>query len=262
MVSVGDLSLGQHAWFPYGSAEERMCALAPYVREGLNRNERVLCLGDMEPRQHMLLGLGESGRHAVAQGQLVFEDSHRTYLQSGRFDGDRMIGHYTQATNSALGMGFKGMRIAADMQWAAPVQHIDELIAYEQQLDGVFERMPAMVVCEYDRRAFSACALARIESAHSLALPPGALYFSGVIDLVTRAAFRRALHAAANSGRDEVVIDLRNVTYIDAGAIGVISALAKERMPSIRVRVGPRLKRIFDLLKPTIAPELSVEEVG
>lgn len=262
MLSVDELRLGQHTWLPYSTPEERLHALQRFILDGLNRNERVMCAGEFGATQSTMAMLGERGLAALSRGRLVLEDARNTYLRGGRFNANRMIEHYAGATRAALADGYSGVRIAADMHWAAMLKNIDGLVAYEERLDSEFHGMPATVVCEYDRRSFPAPALARIEAAHSFRLLSSVLSFSGELDIANRGAFRRALHQAASQGHDELLIDLRAVTYLDAAAIGAISAAACESGRQIRVRVSPRLMRIFELVKPTIFRDVLVEEAG
>jgi anti-sigma B factor antagonist len=73
----------------------------------------------------------------------------------------------------------------------------------------------------------------------------------GDLDAATNPAFRDAVDAALGRPGERVVIDLTDVSFMSAGAIGVI-ARARARLADSRGRLtvvcpSPRLRRLFDI---------------
>ena len=73
----------------------------------------------------------------------------------------------------------------------------------------------------------------------------------GDLDAATNPAFRDAVDAALTHPGHRVVIDLTDVSFMSAGAIGVIararSSVAATRGVLTVVCPSPRLRRLFDI---------------
>lgn len=278
--AVGVLSHGDHSSLLYSSVREQMDVTAALVKDALVRNERVICVGEPAYAERASSAFGKTGARAIANGQLLLENSAETYMREGRFDAERMLRHYSASINDAVADGYSGLRVAADMSWAGIVPESGEdLIRYEHTLDSVLEKYPAVVVCQYDRRIFSEAALASLQAAHNSEARPNPLHESmqlsiereydphglrvaGEIDISNRAAFRSAIAQLAASPEQHIVVDLAGVEYMDAASIAAL-ALAALNAPagSMHVRLSGALGRVFRTAMPTLPHGLTVEEV-
>lgn len=277
-LSVGALSPGAHAAFLYSSAAEQADTLQTFVGAALHANHRVVYVGDGEYGEHALKAYGEGGVRAIASGQFMIENSANTYMAGGRFDAKRMLAHYNAALADALSEGYSGLRVAADMGWAAAgLDGKEQLVAYERTLDRALDGRPAVVLCQYDRRLFDEDILAALAAAHMHSAHPDPLHhsrqlrvmrtyephgvqISGEIDVLNRRAFRDALLHVVSLSDGHIVIDLRGVKYLDAGAIGaIVNAAQHANRSSIEIRVPVNLRRFFEALEPTLPPTVHAD---
>lgn len=246
----------------------------------LGSNDRLLYVGDTEYGERALAAFGAAGDRALADGRFIVENSANTYMRDGHFSGSRMVAHYRKAVYDAVSDGFDGLRVAAEMSWA--VQGLDgkeRLVEYERTLDRALEGKAAIVLCQYDRRLYHSDDVAAIETAHVHSARPNPLFASrtlylertyaphgllarGELDVTTREAFRDALLQIASSpGEDRLVVDLRRVAYLDAGAVGALvgAALAAQQV-TIALRVSPAIGKTFEILASTLPRSIEIEE--
>lgn len=280
-LSVGALSPGAHAAFLYSSAAEQADTLKTFVGAALRANHRVVYVGDGQYGEHAFKAYGEGGARAIASGQFLIEHSANTYMAGGRFDANRMLAHYSAALDSALSEGYSGLRVAADMGWAAAgLDGKEQLIAYERTLDRALDGRPAVVLCQYDRRLFDEGVLAALAAAHTHSAHPDPLHqsrqlrimrtyephgvrISGEIDVLNRRAFRDALLHVVSMADGHIVIDLSNVGYLDAGAVGaIVKAAQHAHRSSLEIRVPAGLRRFFEALEPTLPPIVHIDVAG
>jgi anti-sigma B factor antagonist len=73
----------------------------------------------------------------------------------------------------------------------------------------------------------------------------------GEIDVASAPALRTQLHAVCVDGIDTIVLDLREVTFLDSSALGVlVGALRRCRESGSQFRLvitSPRLLKIFEI---------------
>ncbi|HET9030463.1 MAG TPA: MEDS domain-containing protein [Candidatus Aquilonibacter sp.] len=271
---------GDHALLLYSSSEERTDAVVPFVAEGLRRNDRVLCVGDgiATPSYERL---GSLSRDALRSGQLIVENSAHTYMRGGHFSGSRMKAHYRAAARLAQAEGFGGLRIAAEMSWAAhaQAQPLLPLVEYEATLDQALHGESVTVLCEYDTRLFDTAALKALEQAHAIgarpdplfashrlrierAYSPNGLALTGELDIAARGALHAALSNVIAPGIDRPVVDLRALSYIDAGSLGALVAASERSARGIEVVVNARIARLLRALRTTLPPSLEIREAG
>jgi len=73
----------------------------------------------------------------------------------------------------------------------------------------------------------------------------------GEIDVASAPALRNTLHAVCEEGVTSVTVDLRQVTFLDSSALGVlVGALRRCRERDSRFQLvvdSPRLRKIFEI---------------
>lgn len=165
---------GDHICLFYRSIEEQLLTAVPFVKLGLLRDERCLCVlpkaqGDLLLRE--LDRCGAAVEEHLRRGALLMKSPEETYLASGTFDRDQMIELLDDAMREALALGFNGFRATGDVTWAARDGRVClQLAEYEQMLDSYFPGKLGLGICMYDARAFSPQQLNQILNAHRLAL--------------------------------------------------------------------------------------------
>ncbi|GAA0944393.1 MEDS domain-containing protein [Virgisporangium aurantiacum] len=241
-VTVDDLEPGDHACLTFSDADERLDIVAAFVRDGLDRGDKVVCLTDaLEPAELSaeLSGRGLPIEASTCSGQFEAAPSVSAYVVGGAFDPARVISGLRTRIDGALAEGYPGLRISADMVWALrPVSGLEQLLTFEVQFNELLASRPATVVCQYDRVGFDAVSLAGASAAHGRAVaavtyhadavlricrqhvPPG-IRVAGELDYRGLDALTRALSEAVRLD-DHLFLNLGQLSFIDVAAAGVV----------------------------------------
>ena len=102
---ITDLAPGDHLCWLYETEEEHRAVITPFLRQGLERGEKVLYIVDAHPAETVLAYLREDGLEVepyLARGQLCILTSADTYLREGVFDRDAMVARLRSETARAL----------------------------------------------------------------------------------------------------------------------------------------------------------------
>lgn len=149
------LRRGDHACLIYETEREQMEAVVPFIKEGLDRNERcgyVAHEHTVEQAASLFAAAGIDVRGERGRGALVFSDSREAYLISGRFDPDERLGRLGEEVRQAVASGFSGLRSVGEMGWTACVEAGCERSAkYEARFNDLFPRLPVTGMCQYSR---------------------------------------------------------------------------------------------------------------
>jgi len=153
------LALHQHQCLIYNTQEEQFAAALPFLRAGLERQERCLYVADENSAAAVLDALREAGtdvdRH-LRTGAMIVTGKQETYLKAGRFDPDSMISFLSEIRREAGNCKFSGLRILGEMTWALEQDTApDSLIEYEAKLNYFVRDHAVRVLCQYHRDRFS-----------------------------------------------------------------------------------------------------------
>ncbi|MEE4314139.1 MAG: MEDS domain-containing protein, partial [Desulfofustis sp.] len=157
--TIEALRAGDHICCIFETEAEHRALVTPYIRSGLERNERVLYIVDSRSAAWIRRYLQQDGIDPEpyrASGQLLISTAAETYLQGGSFDPERMLELLEQATRQAVEDGYTALRITGEMTWmlrGAPGS--ERLIEYEAKLNRFFPGSAALAICQYDRRRFA-----------------------------------------------------------------------------------------------------------
>jgi len=172
--TLADLEPGDHICCLYETEEEHRAVLTPFLRQGLERAEKVLYIVDAHTAEAVLRYLRDDGLDVepyLARGQLTIVTSQDAYMQQGVFDPDEMIAFLRAETERALVEGYSALRITGEMSWALREQPgFERLIEYEAKLNEFFPGSRCLAMCQYDRRVFSAALLLDVLCAHPIAV--------------------------------------------------------------------------------------------
>jgi len=177
------LKTGDHLCCIYKTEEEQHAVLIPFLRQGLERGEKVLYITDTHAAQEALDRLQEEGldlevEHYLESGQLALytADQGAPYLRDGVFEPTRMIELLQAETEGALAGGYSALNIAAEMAWvlrgqpAAGRRTEGLLIEYEARLNESFPGSQCLALCLYDRRRFEPSVLLEVLRIHPLVM--------------------------------------------------------------------------------------------
>jgi PAS domain S-box-containing protein len=154
-----DLAPGAHLCCIYDNEDEHRAVLTPFLRQGLSRREKVLCVVDAHNAEVILGYLSDVGIDAdacVASGQLAILTRSDVYFRNGCLDPDHMIAFLREETERALAEGWTALRGTAETTWALHGEPGSErLIEYEAKLNTFFPGSQCLALCQYDQRRFS-----------------------------------------------------------------------------------------------------------
>ncbi|MBL8644060.1 MAG: MEDS domain-containing protein [Rhodospirillaceae bacterium] len=159
---------GDHVCPIHERLPELLAVAVPFIRDGLARGERCIYAADDSTTTEAIAALGKSeAARAQNAGALHFIDKRATYVPSGRFDPDAMIGFLDRAETEALSQGFSGLRYAGDMTWALETEiEAERLISYEARLNHFVSGRRVVILCHYCRTRFDPALLHDILRAH------------------------------------------------------------------------------------------------
>jgi PAS domain S-box-containing protein len=178
--TVPELRPGDHICGLFETEDEYRALLVAFVRGGLERGEKVLCLIDSRGPDEILDLLRAEGidvEPGVARGQLRVAPARKICVGGGDFDAEARIACLAAEADRALAEGFSALRLFVEMTWFfATGAEIDSLLDYEAKLDAFFGGRPCLILCEYDRRLFDPAFLLHVVATHPIAAVGGAVY--------------------------------------------------------------------------------------
>jgi hypothetical protein len=168
----------RHVCAFFNSREEQNKVIIPFLKEGIDRGEKILRIMDPRLRDEYLSAYGAGGidvQGAEQNGQLEVRHWHDTYLQGGSFDGDsmlRLLEEGLEENREKYGL----TRAVGNMEWALePVPGVTDIIEYEAKLNYVVEKYPDPLVCCYDLNRHSASVVMDILRTHPMVIVGGVL---------------------------------------------------------------------------------------
>ena len=278
-IGVDRLQPGDHGFLAFSDDDERWDILGVFTRQGFERDEKVLLLVDAGHHPGSVAARVAGGtataRQAVRTGQLVVSNAPR--FARGRFDADRLVEGVRRRIDTGIADGFTGLRSASEMSLAiAPLDHLDQAVEYETALhDAVFAGQPdrrCTALCYWDERLFGGTsAMAEVHAVHPVTLLPrvGALHvavnadgvtITGDSDLANRAEFSAALHTLGNLQRARLVLDITDLSFLDAHSAAAVHRLAARLDPPRHLEVrcrGPH-RRLLHLFGGRSQRQLSI----
>ncbi|GAA5194848.1 hypothetical protein GCM10023322_60230 [Rugosimonospora acidiphila] len=225
----------------FSDEDERLDIVAAFVRDGLSAGHRVLCYTDSYAPAALSGRLAERGvvtQPYAAKGQLNLQPT-RVWLAGGGFLPGRVLDELTGEIDRARRDGFTGLRISADMGWAAqPVAGVEHLVTFEEGASKLFAASQVTAICQYDRQQFDAVTLASTTAAHSCAVAatvyhddavlricrqhsPAGIRVAGELDYTALDDFREALAEAVRLDA-HVHVNLARLRFIDAATAGAL----------------------------------------
>ena len=168
--TIADLEAGDHLCCIYETEAEHRAILTPFLRQGLERGEKVIYIVDARTAETILGYLRDDGLDPdpfVARGQLAILSRDETYLRGGAFYPAGMIALQRKETERALADGYAALRLTGEMTWALRGHHGSErLIQYAILLNEFFPGRRCLALCQFDRRRFEPGVLLHVLRTH------------------------------------------------------------------------------------------------
>jgi CheY-like chemotaxis protein len=171
------LGHGDHACLIYRTEREQMETVVPFIKEGLDRNERCAYTVHGHTVSEMTALLAAAGidvRREQGRGALIFHTSREAYLPSGRFDLEERLILLSEYVGQAIASGFSGLRSAGEMGWVTCVEPGCERTAeYGARLNDLVPQLAITGLCQYDRAQSSPAILRDALRTHPIVVLDG-----------------------------------------------------------------------------------------
>jgi two-component system cell cycle sensor histidine kinase/response regulator CckA len=172
--NVKDMKPGDHLCCIYETEKEHRALLTPFMRQGLERGEKIFYIVDGHTEEEVLNYLRDDGvvvEPYLESGQLVTRVVNETYMREGSFDPHAMIALLRDETERALYEGYSALRVTGETTWALKgLQGSERLIEYEAKLNEFFPDSKCLAICQYDKRRFEPGFILDILSTHPIAV--------------------------------------------------------------------------------------------
>lgn len=178
LKNIEELELGDHVAFFFRDRAEQLATMIPYIKVGLERNERCLYITSDNSVPMIVRRLEEGGvnvNEAQKRGALVVATKGETYLAHGVFEPEKMISELRDQVRMSLSMGFAGLRATGETTWALDLPSaLTSLLDYELSLDREY---PAsfLAVCQYDETRFPEAIVRDVAAIHPVVIRNGVL---------------------------------------------------------------------------------------
>lgn len=280
-VGVDRLQPGDHAFLAFTDDGERWDILSEFTRQGFARNEKVMLHVDTAASAAEVAArvAGDAGAGgALDSGKLVVSTAAR--FKAGEFDAARLVDAARRGIDAAGSEGYSGLRSTSEMSLAlGPADSLDrvvecEVALHEAMFAGLRNRRYT-ALCQWDARRFGGdpalqaarevhpvTVLSRIGTLH-VALTADGIRLTGDSDLSTRAEFTAALRTLARRQADTLVLDITDLSFIDAYGVGSVLRLAAGLQAPRRLEVRCRgtQRRMLHALGARSVAQLSVVTV-
>jgi PAS domain S-box-containing protein len=179
-TTLAGLKPGDHLCCLYETEQEHQAVLTPFLRQGLERGEKVLYIVDAHAAEAVLGYLRADGLDVepyLACGQLAILTSDETYTREGVFDPGEMIALLKAETEATLAEGYPALRVTGEMTWVLRgLPGSERLIEYEARLNEFFPGSHCLAICQYDRRRFKPALLLDVLHTHPIAVVGTGVY--------------------------------------------------------------------------------------
>ncbi|MEU6271929.1 MEDS domain-containing protein [Streptomyces populi] len=284
---VQDMDHGDHLCLAFVDDEEQRRVMTTYLRDGLERGERVLYFADQWAPEQVLNWLRAAGTDpdaALNSGQLQVTTANDSYLAGGSFDADVMVATLRQEVADSLAAGYTGFRVSGEMGWALrDVPGAERLGEYERKVNAVFAENRASAICQYDARRFDAAALHAFRHHHPGTVEAVPLYSSATLRLVPsfhngRRSLRvvgdvdyhsaETLASALRTAEDwpgDITVDTSALQFLDLAGIRALVHTAERLAEGRRLHVvdlDPMLCHVIGVVGWDEEPALTVTARG
>ena len=171
--NINELEPGDHVCCLFETDNEHRALMTSFMRQGLERNEKVIYILDTRSANEVINYLRDNGvetESCLESGQLIIFTVGEAYMREGIFDPDNMIALLQDQTEQALNEGYSALRVTGEMTWALrDLSSSERLIEYEAKLNDFFHGSKCLAICQYDRRRFSTRLLLDILTTHPIA---------------------------------------------------------------------------------------------
>ncbi|TDD77999.1 STAS domain-containing protein [Actinomadura darangshiensis] len=268
---VSGVRPGDHGWLAYTGPEERDRVIGPFVREGLETNEKVVYITDV-PAEHLP---GLQPRHRLDVDALVRSGRLRVISRQdacldrgGAFEPAKMADTIGREVDAAFEQDFRAARVTTDYSWLlhepGPAG-LRRMLGCEHRVgDAVSPSTMAMAVCQIDSRACTPDQLIALRDTHEVLVEvnpefydgilkivrtfdPDGLRVEGELDAARHSVFAEQLSRVRPGG--SVHLDMSGLGFIDLGGLHLLAKHAT-RLPAeaslVLDHLSPNVKSVIE----------------
>ncbi|MFI7596257.1 MEDS domain-containing protein [Actinoplanes sp. NPDC049681] len=221
----------------FSDPQERLDILAAFAAAGRDRGDKVVCFTDALSVDELTADLLERGLDPGPDISVVPVD--RLWGGVAAPEAATMVELLAREVRQAEAEGRSGLRITADMCWAArPQANAEQLLVFESEIGRLFADGRLTAVCEYDRESFDPVTLGYAARVHRRTVaatvyhedpvlricrqhvPPG-VRVAGELDHTRADVLSDALAEAVRLDPD-IHLNLNQLHFLDAAAAAVI----------------------------------------
>ncbi|MDQ2049996.1 MEDS domain-containing protein [Natronolimnohabitans sp. A-GB9] len=155
----------------YESQAEQFAAVIPFLRQGLERNERCLYIIHENSKAEIKSAMRADGIDvdaALESGQLSFHDGDETYLRNGTFSADGTVEFLDDAIDAAT-TEYEALRVTGEMSSVLQADpDCEQLLECEAKANYLFDDADVIVLCQYNRERFPPAVIRDVISTHPL----------------------------------------------------------------------------------------------
>ena len=166
----------------FDNREEEYRVLLPFLKEGLERGEKIVHTIDPERRGEHLERLVTGGIDVAAllqDGRFELRTWSNTHLLDGYFDQHRTLKLFEGVMKRAKEQGFPLTRFVTHMEWALKDEkQITDLLEYEARANEAWECQEGPfnpVICTYDISKFTGDVVVDVMRTHPMIIIGGIL---------------------------------------------------------------------------------------
>jgi len=174
--TIQELKIHDHTCLIFNNTAEFFHCAVPFVRGGLNNNEKCYVIIDDITREDVLRNfknLFKNGQIPIEEfnhnGRIKIEHFKNIYLMDGVFDMERTIKNYIELTKKMIQEGFSGVRVIAEISSSLKdlINQYD-FLTYESNVDKYFPENNFLAICAYSKKHFSTNYLSEILKVHPI----------------------------------------------------------------------------------------------
>ncbi|MGE5206610.1 MAG: MEDS domain-containing protein [Chlamydiota bacterium] len=152
--TLSDLQPGEHLCCIFRTPEEHRQVLTRFLRDGLERRQKVLYVYEATPEETIQAYLRDDGLDPapyLRSGQLVLIPASQAYLRHQVFRPEEMLEFWKEELARAQAEGYAIMRVTGETTWAERgYPGTERFMEYEARLNEVVPGSPVIVLCQYD----------------------------------------------------------------------------------------------------------------
>ncbi len=168
--TLNELKPGDHLCCLYDTEDAYRAAVLPFLRQGLERGEKIFYIVDTHtPKtvERYLEAEGVELEPYVARGQFETVSVYDTYLRSGVFSPEETIALWREEIARVRREGYRALRAAGEMTWTLRgLPGAEQFLEYEDQVNLLIQGSPCVALCLYDRRRFNPITLLEVRATH------------------------------------------------------------------------------------------------